>query len=222
MDWYQEREVPEDVYDRQMKLIEDNIKDIEKRIAEEEAKGDAKNKDLIKAYKNLREYLDLKIDTLNLFFDHPIKAEYFRNRVRRLVKKNARLAFGRTKKWVEAKLPEFLPGIVVSVGGIVFSVYELAESMGKGIVEQGQKALKNLGKKLKEIAAKEGGVVGTILHGVGSLLVHGADGLNVLRDHFIAVCVIIILIILASYYGLSGSKLRVRVRGSPSKKKRKS
>ena len=28
MNWYQEREVPEDVYDRQMKIIEDNIKDI--------------------------------------------------------------------------------------------------------------------------------------------------------------------------------------------------
>ena len=195
-----------------MKFIEDNIKDIEKRIKEEEAKGDAKNKDLIKAYKELRDYLELKIDALYLFFDRPVKADYFRNRVRKLVKKNARLAFERTKKWVKAKLPEFLAGIVVSVGGIVFSVYELAESMGKGIVEQSQKALKNLGKKLKEIAAKQGGVVGTILHGVGSLLEHGADGLNVLRDHFIAVCVIIILIILASYYGFSGSKPRVRVR----------
>ena len=92
--------------------------------------------------------------------------------------------------------------------------------MGKGIVEQGQKALKNLGKKLKEIAAKQGGVVGTILHGVGSLLEHRADGLNVLRDHFIAVSVIIILIIIASFYGFSGSKPRVRVRGSPSKIRR--
>ena len=118
------------------------------------------NKDLIKAYQNLREYLDLKIDTLNLYFDHPIKAEYFKNKVRRLVKKNAKLAFERTKKWVKAKLPEFLAGIVVSVGGIVFSVYELAESMGKGIVEQGQKALKNLGKKLKEIAANQGELLG--------------------------------------------------------------
>ena len=68
--------------------------------------------------------------------------------------------------------------------------------MGKGIVGQGQKALKNLGKKLKEIAAKQGGVVGTILHGVCSLLEHIADNLDVLRDHFIAVFVFIILIII--------------------------
>ena len=146
-----------------------------------------------------------------MFFDCPIKAEYFKNKVRRLVKRNARLAFERTKRWVKDKFPEFLAGIVVSVKGIVFSVSELAESMGRGIVEQGQKALKNLGKKFEEIAANQGGVVGTILH--------GADGLNVLRDHFIAVCIIITLIILASYYDFSGSKPRIRVRGSPSKRK---
>ena len=79
MDWFREEEVPEDVYDRQMKFIEDNIKDTEKRIAEEEAKGDAKNKNLIKAYKELRDYLDLKIDSLNVFFERPVKAEYFKN-----------------------------------------------------------------------------------------------------------------------------------------------
>ena len=108
----------DDVYDREMKNMEDNIKDIEKRIAEEEAKGDAKNKELIEAYKKLRDQLDLKIDSLNLFFDRPVKAEYFKSRVKRLVKKNARLAFERTKKWVKAKLPGFLAGIVVSVGAL--------------------------------------------------------------------------------------------------------
>ena len=139
-------EAADKVYDQQMKYIEDNIKDIEKRIAEEEAKGDAKNKDLIKAYKELRDYLDLKIDSLNLFFDCPVKAEYFQNKIRRLVKKNARLAFERTKKWVKKKMPEFLAGIVVSVGGIVFSVYELAEAMGRGIMEKG-----TMGKRSKSL-----------------------------------------------------------------------
>ena len=111
---------------------------------------------------------------------------------------------------MKAKLPEFLAGIVVSIGGIVFSVYELAESIEKGIVEEGQKALKNLGKKLKEIAANQGGVLGTILHVVGSLLVHGADGLNILRDHFIAVSIIIILLITGRYYSFRGPNVRVK------------
>ena len=100
--------------------------------------------------------------------------------------------------------------MVVSVGSIVFSVYELAEAMGKGIVEQGQKALKNLGKKIKELAAKQGGAIGAVLHAVGSLLEHGADGLDVLRDHFIAVSIIIILLITGSYYTFKGPKVRVK------------
>ena len=127
----------DELYDQQMKFIEDNIKDIDKRIAVEEAKGDGANKQLIKAYKELRDYLDLKIDTLNVYFERPVKAEYFKRQIKRLVRRNRRLAFERGKKWVKAKLPEFLAGIVVSVGGIVFSIYELAENMGKGIVEKG-------------------------------------------------------------------------------------
>ena len=154
----------------------------------------------------------MKIDSLNVFFERPVKAEYFKNKIRRLVKKYARLAFERGKRWVKAKLSKFLAGIVVSIGGIVLSVYELAEAMGRGIVEKGQKALKNLSKKLNEIAAQQGGVLGTVLHGIGSLLEHGADGLDVLRDPFIAVSVIILLIIIASYYGLSGRNHTVRVR----------
>ena len=200
----------DDVYDQQMKFIEDNIKDIDKRITAEEAKGDGANKVLIKAYKELRDYLDLKIDSLNVFFERPVKAEYFKRRIRRLVKKNARLTFERGKRWIKAKFPEFLAGIVVSVGSIVFSVYELAEAMGKGIVEQGQKALKNLGKKIIELAAKQEGVIGTVLHAVGSFLEHGADGLDVLRDHFIAVSIIIILLITGSYYTFRHLRLRVK------------
>ena len=188
------------LYDQQMKYIEDNVKDIDKRIAKEEAKGDAANKQLIKAYKELRDYLNLKMDTLNVYFERPVKAEYFKRQVKRLVKKNARLAFERGKKWIKSKFPEFLAGITVSIGTIVFSIYELAENMGRGIVEQGQKALKNLGKKIKELAAKQGGAIGTMLHVVGSLLEHGAEGLDVLRDHFIAVSIIIILLITGSYY----------------------
>ena len=94
----------------------------------------------------------------------------------------------------------------------MFSIYELAENMGRGIVEQGQKALKNLGKKIKELAAQQGGAVGTMLHVVGSLLEHGAEGLNVLRDHFIAVSIIIILLITGSYYYFKGPKVRVKRR----------
>ena len=177
--------------------------DIDKRIAEEGSKGDKANKQLIKAYKELRDYLDLKIDTLNVYFERPVKAEYFKRKIRKLVRKNARLAFERTKKYIRAKFPEFLAGLTISVASIVFSVYELAEAMGKGIVEQGQKALKNLGKKIKGLAAKQGGLVGTVLHAVGSLLEHGADSLDVLRDHLIAVTIIITLIIIGSTIPLS-------------------
>ena len=58
-----------------MKFVEDDIKDIEERIKKKEAKGDAKNKDLIKAYNKLRDYLELKMDALNLFFDRHVKAD---------------------------------------------------------------------------------------------------------------------------------------------------
>ena len=48
MEWFNNSELLRDensmdeVFNRQMKFIEDNIKDVEKRIAEEEAKGDEK------------------------------------------------------------------------------------------------------------------------------------------------------------------------------------
>ena len=198
------------LYDQQMKYLEDNIKDIDKRVAKEKAKGERANEELLKAYKGLNDCIDLKMDTLNLYFERPVEGEYFRRQVRRLVRRNGRLAFERGKRWVKAKFPEFLAGITVSIGTIVFSIYELAENMGRGIVEQGQKALKNLGKKIKELAAQQGGAIGTMLHVVGSLLEHGAEGLNVLRDHFIAVSIIIILLLTGSYYYFKGPKVRVK------------
>ena len=194
------------LYDQQMKYLEDTVQDIDKRIAEEEKKGAFANKELIRAYEKLKGYLDLKFDSLNVYFERPVKAEYFKRQVRRLVKKNSRLAFERGKKWIKAKFPEFLAGITVSIGTIVFSIYELAENMGKGIVERGQKAIKDLGKKNKELAAKQGGAIGAMLHVVGSLLEHGEEGLDVLRDHFIAVSIIIILLITGSYYYFKGRK----------------
>ena len=198
------------LYDQQMKYLEDNIKDIDKRVAKEKAKGERANEELLKAYKGLNDCIDLKMDTLNLYFERPVEGEYFRRQVRRLVRRNGRLAFERGKRWIKAKFPEFLAGITVSIGTIVFSIYELAENMGRGIVEQGQKALKNLGKKIKELAEKQGGAVGAVLHVVGSLLEHGAEGLNVLRDHFIAVSIIIILLITGSYYFFKGVSTRQR------------
>ena len=86
------------------------------------------------------------------------------------------------------------------------------EAMGRGIVEKGQQAIKNLGKKIKELAAKQGGVLGAVLHAVGSVLEHGADGLDLLRDHFIAVSIIIILLITGSYYTFKGPRVRVKGR----------
>ena len=198
------------LYDREMKKLEDNIKDIDRRVAKEKAKGDGANEELLKAYKGLSDCIDLKMDTLNLYFERPVEGEYFRRQVRRLVRRNGRLAFERGKRWIKSKFPEFLAGITVSIGTIVFSIYELAENMGRGIVEQGQKALKNLGKKIKELAAQQGGAIGTMLHVVGSLLEHGAEGLDVLRDHFIAVSIIIILLITGSYYYFKGPKVRVK------------
>ena len=194
------------LYDQQTKYLEDNVKDIDKRVAKEKAKGDRANNELLKAYKGVNDCIDLKMDTLNIYFEKPVEAEYFKRQVRRLVRRNGRLAFERGKRWIKAKFPEFLAGITVSIGTIVFSIYELAENMGRGIVEQGQKALKNLGKKIKELAAQLGGTIGTMLHVVGSLLEHGAEGLDVLRDHFIAVSIIIILLITGSYYYFKGRK----------------
>lgn len=80
-DFFNDDRTADDVYEQQMKFIEDNIKDIDKQIADEESKGDKANKQLIKAYKELREYLDLKIDTLNVYFERPVKAEYFKRQI---------------------------------------------------------------------------------------------------------------------------------------------
>ena len=41
------------------------------------------------------------------FFDRPLKAEYFKNKIRKLVKKNTRLAFECGKKWIKKSFLNF-------------------------------------------------------------------------------------------------------------------
>ena len=96
-----------------------------------------------KAHKDLLSYLDQRKESLTLFFDKPLK-DNFRSKMKAFVRRQAKAIFSRTLGWVKSYLPEFLAGMVVSAGSMIFGIYELAVNMGKGIMEKSKKALKEL------------------------------------------------------------------------------
>ena len=139
---FKEDNVPEDVYDREIEILEEERDDINERI---------KNSKILKeqkTYKALLSYLERKEDSLKIFFDKPLLGD-LKAKFKAFVKKNAKAIYVRTVGWIKKNLPEFLAGLVVSAGSMIFGIYELAMNMGKGIMEKSKKALKDLEEKIK-------------------------------------------------------------------------
>lgn len=141
----------------------------------------------------------MKEQTLNLRFDKPVNDPNVKNAIKNFIKKNGKLGLLRFKKWVKSHFPEVVANIIVGAGGMVIGIYEIAENMGKGIIERGQKAIKELGKKLKEIADKQGGAIGTILNAFGDILNAGGDSLNFMRDHFMGITFLIVIALIVHH-----------------------
>ena len=130
MDWFKNEDAPADVYDKEMDFIKDEIADVDKRI-----KNSRSGKE-IDAYKDLKAYLHLKEQTLNLRFDKPVNDPNIKNAIKSFMKKNGKLGLLRFKKWVKSHFPEVVTNIV-GAGGMANEIYEIAENMGKGIIERG-------------------------------------------------------------------------------------
>ena len=208
MAWYREENVPDDVYDRELEVMDEQREDIENRIKDSLSVGEQK------AYKDLLSYLDQREETLNIFFDKPLKAN-FRAKLKAFVKRQAKAIFSRTLGWIKSNLPEFLAGLTVSAGSMIFGIYELAVNMGKGIMEKSKKALKELEKKIKEYADKQSAPIRAIMNMLGSLVGHGG---GFIMDHlFKIICsVVFVLSFYAGYrytrVSTRGPRPRVRVK----------
>ena len=87
-------------------------------------------------YKDLLAYLDLKEDTLDIYFDKKL-GDNSKAKFKGFVKKQAKAILSRTLNWVKSNLPEFLAGLVVSAGNMIFGIYELAMNMGNGKEQKG-------------------------------------------------------------------------------------
>ena len=86
------------------------------------------------------------------------------------MKRNAKAIYAQTVGWIKKNLPEFLAGLVVSAGNMIFGIYKLAMNMGKGIMEKSKAALKEVEKKMKEYADKQSEPLKAIINIVGCLL----------------------------------------------------
>ena len=119
---------------------------------------------------------------------------------------------------MKKNLPEFIAGLVVSAGSMIFGIYELAMNMGKRIDKQGQKALKELEKKMKEYAEEQGEPMKSIMNMVARLLSAGHDSLGLILAHLLGISVVIVILLL-SYYVYSRHRVgRARVRARISTK----
>ena len=143
MTWFKEDVKDSDVYEREIGIIRDERTDIEKRIKEATSLREQK------AYKDLLAYLDLKEDTLDIYFDKELR-DNLKAKFKGFLKRQAKVIFSRTLSWIKSNLPKFLAGLVVSAGSMIFGIYELAMNMGKGIMEKSKKALKDLEKEIKK------------------------------------------------------------------------
>ena len=193
MTWFKEDARDNDIYDREIGIIRDERSDIEDRIKESRSLREQK------AYKDLLTYLERIEDTLDIYFDKELK-DNLKPKFKAFVKKQAKAIFSRTLNSIKSNLPEFLAGLVVSAGSMIFGIYELAMNMGKGIMEKSKAALKDLEKKIKEYADKQSEPIRAIMNMVGSLLGAGGDSLGFIMTHILAISLAIVAIIISYKY----------------------
>ena len=205
MSWFKDENIPEDVYAREIAIIEDERDDIEDRIQESKSLREQK------AYRDLLSYLEQKEDSLNVFFNKPL-SDNLKAKFKAFVKKSAKTIFSRTVRWIKKDLPEFLAGLVVSVGSMIFGIYELAMNMGKGIMEKSKAALKDLEKKIKEYAEKQGEPLKRIMNMIGGHLGAGGDSLGFILAHILGISIVIAVTIFLYYQYGRVRRPRVRVR----------
>ena len=124
------------------------------------------------------------------------------------VRRQAKAIFSRTLGWIKSNLPEFLAGMVVSAGSMIFGIYELAVNMGKEIMEKSKKALKELEKNIKECADKQSAPIRAVMNMLGSLVGH--EG-GFIMEHLLAI-ILTIVGILSLYAGYRLTRPRVRVK----------
>lgn len=82
------------------------------------------------------------------------------------------------------KLPGVVVGGILTMGGTVWGILQIANDMGKNVVSKGKDAVKKLSDKLKEIAKKQSAPLRAILGGVAGILSLGAGGLSFIEEHF--------------------------------------
>ena len=203
MTWFKEDNIEEDVYDRETGVIRDERSDIEDRIKESRSLREQK------AYKDLLAYLERKKDTLDILFDKELK-DNLKTKFKAFVKKQAKAIFSRTLNRIKSNLPEFLAGLVVSAGSMIFGIYELAQNMGKGIMEKSKKALKDLEKEIKEYADKQREPIKAIMNMVGSLLGAGGDSLVFILSHILVISLAVVAIIISYKYYYRRPRVRVK------------
>ena len=200
MTWFNERDVCEDVYDREVSVM--GVKRDDIQICIEDSISSREKM----AYKDLLSYLDQREETLNLFFDK--LSDTFKAKFKGFVKRQAKVIFSRTLNWIKSNLPEFLAGLVVSAGSMIFGIYELAVNMGEGIMNKSKKTLKELEKEIKKYAEKQSAPIRAVMNAIGSIIGHGG---GFIMSHLLAISLTIVGI-LTLYAGYKFSRPRVKVK----------
>ena len=210
MEWYRESgwripERREDVYDRELKIIQDAREDIKERIK------NSVSKEAEDAYKALDAYLFQKI-----YFDKPLYENAVRQAYNKVMRTKAgRFFLSKAIDWIREILPGVIVGGVLTMAGTVWGILQIAQDMGKAVISKGKNAVNELSKKLKELAKKQNAPIRAILTGVAGVLGLGAAGLNFIEEHFwwfvITLTVVMILGIIALIVGRRG-RGRVRIR----------
>ena len=70
MTWYREEEIPKNIYDGEVEVMKEERGDIENRIKDSLSVREQK------VYKDLLSYMDQREESLNLFFDKPLKDNF--------------------------------------------------------------------------------------------------------------------------------------------------
>ena len=170
----------------------------------------------MKAYTGLDAYLGKKELPLKMYFDEPLEEKPLQQMYNKVMETKAgRFIIKRAIDWIREKLPGVIVGGILTMAGKIWGILQIAQDMGKAIIEKGKNAVKSLGDKLKEIAKKQNAPIAAVLGALGSLLHFGAAGLNFILEHFLWVVgtltALMIFGIIALVMGKGGRRARVKV-----------